>query len=132
MLCPNKQCSISVISVSSGGTGGTITHCPSCKTELVNITPKAGTTPSTEQEHLLMPGEGTQTACTCGKSFGATNLASQHQQWHLQTQALLAQERNKAYDEGRQSLLDKITNAYFDSPEFYKNLKSQLKKESTQ
>lgn len=36
------------------------------------------------QEHLLTAGDGTSLKCSCGKTFGSTDEANQHQQWHLE------------------------------------------------
>lgn len=38
---------------------------------------------SADKEHLLSPGYGTETHCSCGKTFWATVKAQQHQEWHL-------------------------------------------------
>jgi hypothetical protein len=39
-------------------------------------------------EHYLRAGEGTQTACSCGKSFALSGDAQQHIEWQIRTQAL--------------------------------------------
>jgi hypothetical protein len=41
-------------------------------------------------EHYLRASGGTQTACSCGKTFAFASDANQHIRWQLRTQALLA------------------------------------------
>ena len=47
--------------------------------------------PDTSDEHYLRQGNGTQTDCNCGKSFGLLSDAQQHIQWQLNTKAHIDQ-----------------------------------------
>jgi hypothetical protein len=48
-------------------------------------------TQDSSSEHYLRAGSGTQTACSCGKTFGLSSDANQHIQWQLN----LAQDRKR-------------------------------------
>lgn len=53
-------------------------------------------TTANQDEHYLRPGSGTQTACSCGKSFYLSTDATQHIEWQLKTQAIIAASNKQA------------------------------------
>lgn len=65
----------------------------------------------TDEEHYLRAGQGTQTTCSCGKSFALYSDAEQHTRWQLETQQLIQADRERLYGE----LETRLTKASYSS-----------------